>query len=131
MSNSENSRIIARRVLRDESAGGSVELLVYEPVQDPHEEHGDWSCRFEIRKNLGESLSSVGHGVDSLQALLTALSGLRQIMKNEGNRLTWLRQPGEIGLPIIIAEDDRDLAALLEHLVEAEYCRQVLAAKQR
>lgn len=122
-------RVIARRVLRDESAGSSVELLVYEPVQDPNDENGDWSCRFEITENNLSLTSSVAHGVDSLQSLLTALSGLRRTLKQEESRLSWLRGPGQVGMPIMVTEDDRDLAALLEHLIEAEYCRQVLATK--
>lgn len=52
---------------------------------------GDWGCAFRIT-GLG---IQYGYGVDALQALATALEGIRVILERSGQQFSWLG--GEIG----------------------------------
>jgi hypothetical protein len=122
-------RVIANRKLRDQDTGALVQLVVHEPLMDRDAPDGDWSCRCEIQRN-GGSTTITGKGVDSLQALFDALNNLRRAVQPEAANLAWLHA-GELGLPLLIFEDDPDALALFEHLIEAEHCRQRLSAKRR
>jgi hypothetical protein len=104
-----------------------VELVFYVPQ---HVRKHEWACTVEICRD-GEVKTFTGRGVDSLQALLSAVSGLRNVLKPEISRLTWLGAPGEVGLPRLIAEEDSDYLALIDHLIAAEQCREILAAKRQ
>jgi hypothetical protein len=52
---------------------------------------GDWECPFRI---TGVRVQ-YGYGVDSIQALTTALEGIRVTLERSGKQLTWLG--GETG----------------------------------
>src|SRR5450631_1360228 len=102
------STVIARRLLRDTQTEQPVEVVVYQPVLDPANAQGIWVCRVEITRG-GVSLGPVeARGVDSLQALIVGMAAIRYTLKTQLEKLAWLGDPGEIGLPLIIQEDDQD-----------------------
>jgi hypothetical protein len=109
---------IASRRLRDSRTGAEVELIVYRPQQESGA-NGDWFCPIEIRggANLTKHLC---WGVDALQALISGLVFFRYSLKQAGLRqLVWLGQAGDVGLPLIIQENEEFLA-LLEDVVNVE-----------
>lgn len=126
---STEPQVVAKRSLRDPSSGESVELAVYQPEPDPKSQYGDWVCRVEVSRGNEITLAE-GHGVDSLQALVSGIAALRHTLKLDARHLVWLGSPGEIGVPLVIQEDDPDFIALIEHLWEAEHSRQILWRKQ-
>lgn len=57
----------------------------------------DWECPFRIR-GLGGSAVQYGYGVDAIQALTTALEGIRVTLERSGKRLSWIGgNPGDSG----------------------------------
>jgi hypothetical protein len=123
------TRAIANRKLRDQTTGGLVQIVVFEPVVDPNDPDGDWTCRCEVQHATKGVVPVEGKGVDSLQALLSALSDLRRTVQPDAADLAWFH-PGQLGLPLILTEDDPDVAALFEHMIEAERCRLAIMAKR-
>jgi hypothetical protein len=51
-------------------------------------DHPDWECPFQIR-GLGRTRIAYGHGVDALQALTTALWGIRVALDESKVPLGW------------------------------------------
>lgn len=122
--------VIAKRMLRDSTTGQTVELIVHQPRPDEASAHGDWICKVEIREGT-ESTALEGFGVDSLQALISGICALRHWQKTAGRRsLTWHGPPGELGLPLIVQEDDQDFLALIELVIAAEHSRQLVFRKR-
>ena len=121
-------RSIASRVLR--APGGKVVRIVLgSPYQDPKDPNGDWSCPFEVT-GLDEELRGEGHGVDSLQAVIEALRGIRLTLGSRSRDLCWLSDTeGDVGLPMIVGYDEPGYTALLESIIEAENLRRRLFGK--
>ena len=120
---------IAKRLLRDRATGGTVEIILHRPVQEPNDNQ-DWSCTIEIRGE-GRSVAKQAFGVDALQALVSGLVALRHALRDEGaRRLIWLGEPGDLGLPLIIEESDEDFLALIEGLITVEHSRQLVFRKK-
>jgi hypothetical protein len=121
--------IVASRTLREANSKETVEICLFQPCKDPSSEHGDWMCRVEIRRHSGTESIEAG-GIDSLQALIMAISTARQALKTSMRSLIWLDKPGELGLPLMIQEEDPDFIALIELSIAAEHGRLLLAAKR-
>ena len=67
------------------------------PRPDPLSKHGDWECAFLIQ-GVGKSKVQKTFGVDSLQALMMAIEGVRVGLEQTGRRFFWLDP--EIGTDI-------------------------------
>lgn len=83
---------IASRKLRDADTGAELNIAIGRPRQVADEE---WACAFRID---GE-LQADAHGVDAFQALLMAVEGLHHTLARSTQRLTWLGDPGDAGVP--------------------------------
>ena len=87
-------RIVATRSF-DKATGGIVVANVFEPKEmNPHQ----WGCRFEI-SGLPIDVAESAYGVDSMQALMMALEGIRVRLENSNVTLTWLQgEPHVLGI---------------------------------
>jgi len=95
-------------------------------------DHPDWECPFRI-KGSGVARLEYGCGVDALQALTSALEGIRTLLDEIGKPLAWSGVlPDHTGFsrPIPIGLGPA-LAARLERLVEREITRQVRQLERR
>src|SRR5262245_26689010 len=121
--------VVATRTLRDAESGEAVEAAIFTPRKDRSSKHGDWVVRVHVKS--GDKVEQFsGHGVVSLQALISGLSALRFELRGRAGKLKWLGAPGEIGLPLLVHDEDPDFLALTEHLIAAEHSRQLIAAKR-
>lgn len=117
---------LSHRALKRLSNGKAVRLTVFAPIQNPGDPNGDWVCEFEIT-GLGERVQSRAFGVDSMQALVEAVRGLRKGLEPFTSDLTWLSgRPGDTGVPYIVPYDDPDFTAVIVGTVQVESARQVL-----
>jgi len=93
----ELGRVIARRVLeqRKPETIRQVTISIGAPRRHPK---GDWECPYRI-EGLGESKVSASGGVDSLQALILAIEGIRGALKKPGYRFVWLNEEWGAGIP--------------------------------
>jgi hypothetical protein len=87
---SELGRPIARRTLTEEGVTGrKIVVSIGLPRPDRLSKHGDWECPFLI-EGVGESKVETTYGVDSLQALILAIEGVRVRLEQTGRNLFWL-----------------------------------------
>ncbi|WP_425163013.1 DUF6968 family protein [Candidatus Binatus sp.] len=94
---SDLGRVIARRILSEEGvAGRKIVVSIGLPRPDPRK-GGDWECPFLI-EGVGKSEVQKAFGVDSLQALMIAIQGIRVGLEQSGRNLFWL--DSEIGADI-------------------------------
>jgi hypothetical protein len=101
-----------------------VVVRVWAPVRD-----GDhYVCDFAI-DGLPEPVRSSAGGVDSLQALLVAFTGLRAMLEPHSPSLSWLDERGEHGIAAQIASALPADRKRLEHIVATE--NQAIAARHR
>ena len=119
---------IAERELTDVETDRSVKIRVERPEQVADDE---WCCRFSVE---GAEPGSVdrAYGIDSLQALVLALEGVRLAVECRRDQLSWLGGPsGELGLSRRVPDFlrlkferrlnkliDREVAALTRELKE-------------
>ena len=123
------AQVIAVRTLTRCSDGTEVTITLRQPVQDA--EGSDWSCAFEVSTAEG-SKEHRGRGVDSLQALVEALRGIKYVLDQGHTDLTWLSgKPKDTGMPQLLPYDDPDFAELLRLLVDAEMQRRYLYVERR
>lgn len=121
--------VVARRTLKSRD-GQQVEVVVHTPsreVSTPDE----WACPVKIRAaRQPDRVLLTGRGVDSFQALVMALVGLRKALKDEADGLVWLGEPGEIGVPLVVPDHDQMFLSVVDALVQTEYARRALTLKQ-
>ena len=87
---SDLGRPIARRTLTEEGVTGrKIVVSIGLPRPDRLSKHGDWECPFLI-EGVGESKVETTYGVDSLQALILAIEGVRVRLEQTGRNLFWL-----------------------------------------
>lgn len=94
--------------------------------------HPDWECPFRI-KGLGMARLEFGYGVDALQALSTALEGIRSTLDEIGKPIAWsgvLADHTGFQRMIPIAAG-ADISARLERLVDRELKRHVRQMERR
>lgn len=112
---------VAVRQLRLIPSGKPVVIAVDAPCRRAKD---DWECAYHIT-GLGRTRGGRGRGSDGLQALQSALLDARQALEPFAARLTWLGEPGELGLPAPVPDYfggafRRRVEALVEREVEAE-----------
>ena len=120
--------VIAQRKLKDEKTGGDVEISFSCPVLETDGE--TWACAAEVKWPTESPKQIVGHGVDSIQAIVTALSGVWHEVHPKHHRLNWLGMPGRHGLPMLVQSDDELFTSIVFHLVQAEHARAALVPRQ-
>lgn len=92
----------------------------------------DWECPFQI-KGLGGSAAKYGYGVDAIQALTTALEGIRVTLERSGKRLSWIGgNPGDPGFerPVPSALGV-DFSRRLNRIIDREVARFVRVQERR
>ncbi len=67
--------------------------LGYPEMRTPDE----WACPFRII-GLDAEIFEYGIGVDSLQAITTALEGIAVFLRDSRRSLSWIGMPGETGI---------------------------------
>jgi hypothetical protein len=77
--------ILAERRLAEQVTGKVVRVSLGTPR--PRAD-GDWECPFRIH-GAGISRVEFGYGIDSMQALTTALDGIRALLDEAGLALGW------------------------------------------
>src|SRR5205823_5948024 len=80
-------RRIARRVLKEHTGDSVREVVVSIGAPRPHQ-HGDWECPFTIEGRGDCKVQSAG-GLDTLQALLNAVEGIRIALDELGSQFSW------------------------------------------
>ena len=90
---------------------------------------GDWECPFRI---TGFGIQ-YGYGVDSIQALTTALEGIRVTLRRSGKRLTWVGgDSGDTGFERLVTTSfGVKFTERLDHMIDREIARFVQALKRQ
>jgi hypothetical protein len=128
--------VIAERRLVAHDSGAVVRVTIGAPRSGPN--GVDWTCPFRIRGG-GLAIVEFGYGVDSMQALATALEGVRYRLDASGLALDWRVGPGRDGvydgetgftrsIPIAFGPASR---RRLERLVDRELRAEVERLKRR
>ena len=91
----------------------------------------DWECPFRI-SGAGIRVLEYGYGVDAIQALQTALGGIRNVLDKSGKTFEWSGLPIEVGFPRSIPSyGDTRLTKKLEMLVDVELKRNLARLRGR
>ena len=87
---SDLGRPIARRTLTEDGVTGR-EIVISIGLPRPYRpsKNGDWECPFLI-EGIGEPKVETACGVDSLQALILAIEGVRVRLEQSGRNFFWL-----------------------------------------
>jgi hypothetical protein len=86
---------IVSRTLIDEDSDEKVVIALGRPQQVSDDE---WSCAFSTNVASPEKMQQA-HGVDAFQALLLAIEGIHSALSRSGQRLNWIAEPGDTGIP--------------------------------
>ncbi len=73
---------------------GKQKRVVTVTIGRPQKVKGDWACPFQI-SGVGMKKVQHAHGVDSMQALIMAIEGIRSSLEKSGKKLCWTG--GELG----------------------------------
>ena len=122
--------VLAERRLVVQQSGEVVRVSLGAPRRGT--DGADWACPFRIH-GAGVSRVEFGYGEDSMQALTTALDGIRALLDESGLALGWKLGPGrqdvwdgETGftrsIPIALGPTIRQR---LERLVDVQLQREV------
>lgn len=91
----------------------------------------DWVCPFRI-SGAGIRVTEYGYGVDAIQALQTAIGGIRHFLDKSGKSFEWSGLPIEVGFPRVIPSyGDTRLTKKLEKMVDAELERNLTRLRRR
>ena len=113
---------------------GAAKRRVVVSLGTPRRRRGqtDWECPFRIR---GAGLTSLeyGYGVDSVQALTTALEGIRAVLDRSGQSLSWEGVlPDDTGFQRFIPISfGTSFSRRLERLLDREMKRQLQSKRTR
>ena len=83
---------------KDGAAARDVVVRIWAPVS--HEPHG-YSCRFSIG-GLPVPVDCDAPGADSFQALMVAISGIRETLTPYREHISWFELAGVHGVPLIV-----------------------------
>ncbi len=99
---SDLGRPIARRTLAEHGVTGR-KIVVSIGLPRPHRlsKHGDWECPFLI-EGIGEPKVERAGGVDSLQALILAIEGVRVRLEQSGRNFFWLDPNIGVDIPVYV-----------------------------
>jgi hypothetical protein len=113
---------------------GAPKTRVVVSLGAPRKRRGqtDWECPFRIR-GAGLTRVEYGYGVDSVQALTTALEGIRALLDNSGQSLSWEDVlPDETGFQRLIPISfGTAFSRRLERLLDREITRQLQRMRRR
>jgi hypothetical protein len=123
--------VIAKRTLHVGDGGtGTVVVSLGRPR--PSGFDLEWECPFRIK---GPALETVefGRGIDAMQALVTALDGIRYVLDQTGLTLSWKdgipdHTGFQRGIPVSLGAT---FAKRLERLVDREIARRVRSLEAR
>ena len=112
---------------------GNARTRVRVSLGQPRPSRGDWECPFRIQ-GLNVSILEFGNGVDSMQALTTALEGIRVLLDEKFGSLVWEDGGGLVDhsgfqrqIPLLGGAFTRRL----ERLVDSELNRHVRQLERR
>jgi hypothetical protein len=99
---SDLGRPIARRTLIEDGVTGR-EIVISIGLPRPYRlsKNGDWECPFLI-EGVGEPKVETACGVDSLQALILAIEGLRVRLEQTGRNFVWLDPNLGVDIPLYV-----------------------------
>ena len=125
--------IAERQLVSRGNAAARVRVFLGKPRPDKRE-GGDWECPFRIR-GRGVSVVEFGYGVDSMQALTTALEGIRVLLDQKFGSVVWCEDGGALvdhsgfqrQLPLLGGTFTRRL----ERLVDSELNRHLRQLERR
>lgn len=126
--------IIAERRLVVRDGGGEVRVAIGVPRRDRN--GVDWACPFRIH-GAGISRVEYGYGVDAMQALTTALEGIRVVLDDTGLALGWNLGAGTVldgetgfarSVPIALGGG---FSRRMERLLDRELRMEIRRFKQR
>jgi len=122
-------QVIARRTLVRCGDRETVQITVFSPTQSDRANQ-DWECAFEVTGAVCVE-RQMARGVDSLQALIEAIRGIRHVLREHSSGLTWLSgTAGDTGIPTVLPYDDPDFSELLEGLVDLEIQRRYVYSQR-
>lgn len=115
-------RAIATRTLRETSSDAAIQVRIGRPRRPRNK--SDWTCEFQIR-GLGDDRIRRAMGVDSLQALILTLEGVRRALEQSGFSLTWIGgEDGEHGVPRAVpAFFGRRFSARIDKMIDKEIAK--------
>ena len=121
--------VIARRRL---TIVGASRRVVFVSIGQPRRMPGtsDWECPFRI-SGAGLRLFDCGYGVDAMQALITALGGIRFRLDSMGKSFSWLGTQYTGFDRSIPFWGDAAATRRLERLVDREVLRYVRELKRK
>jgi len=118
-----------RRVYRDESPHKVVTVTLGKPrrmIKGP-----DWECPFRIA-GLGVRGVQYGFGVDAIQAVTTALEGIRVTLERSGKRLSWIGGSDDTGFERLVTTSfGPKFTRRLNSMIDREIARLVRALERR
>src|SRR2546430_10067153 len=119
--------VIAERQL---SRAGSRQVTV--SLGKPRRSGKDWECPFRIG-GVGSRGVQYGYGVDAIQALTSALEGIRVTLERSGNRLPWIGgNPGDPGFERPVPNAlGLEFSRRLNRMIDREVARFVRVQERR
>jgi hypothetical protein len=118
-----------RRLYREESPRKVVTVTLGKPrrmMKGP-----DWECPFRI-SGLGIRGVQYGYGVDAIQAVTTALEGIRVTLERSGKRLSWVGGRDDTGFERLVTTSfGPKFTKQLNRVIDREIARFVRALKRR
>ena len=90
----------------------------------------DWQCPFRISGG-GIRVLEYGYGVDAIQAIQTALQGIRHFLDSSGKSLEWEGMPDGGFQRSIPWYGDSRFTKRIERLVDAELTREAARLRRR
>ena len=91
----------------------------------------DWECPFQITGG-GLRIFEFGYGCDAIQAIQTALGGIRYFLEKSSKSFEWFDLGLEVAFPRVIPSyGDTRLTKKLEKLVDAELTRNLTRPRRR
>lgn len=118
-----------RRLSRDRKREKGLTVALGKPRRV---KGGDWECPFRIT-GLGARDVQCGYGVDAIQALTTALEGIRVTLEQSGQRLSWVGgEPGDPGFERLVTTSfGPEFSRRLNRTIDREIARFVRALERR
>jgi hypothetical protein len=95
--------VIARRILEEEGfPKRKIVVSIGMPRKDPLSKHGDWECPF-LLQGVGDSTVQRSGGVDSMQALIVAIQGIRVGLEQSGRKFFYIDpKMGSFQIPMFV-----------------------------
>ena len=122
--------VIAMRRVRL-SRGGTARVLTAKIGVPRRVGTGEWACPYWIT-GFGDGATFRARGVDSVQALVLALEGVRIELKKAGGRISWVGERGTAGFPRYVPDYyGQVFSERLEGMIDRELLRFARAAEAR